>query len=85
MKNLFPNLLEYVVQLFKTKLIRIAISKHDLFCQSKIFRLKENSKPWIDSETIFAFCKRVTFLGNAINLLRQKPFSIGKNGSLLLI
>ena len=30
----------------------------DLLCPSKKLRLKANSKPWIDSETISAICKR---------------------------
>ena len=30
----------------------------DLLCLSKKLRLKANSRPWIDSETILAICRR---------------------------
>ena len=47
----------------KRSLLGISFSEIDLLCPSKKLKLKENSKPWIDSEKFFAFCKGVTFLG----------------------
>ena len=56
----------------------------DLLCPSKKLRLKANSKPWIDSETISAICRRdepFKKYKNSKFRNRQRSFPIGKNGS----
>ena len=56
----------------------------DLLCPSKKLRLKANSKPWIDSETISAICRRDKLFKKIQKVSfrnRQRSFPIGKNGS----